>query len=195
MSNAIRAIAAACAIAAAGWAAAALAQGYPSRTVTLVVPFAAGGPTDVVARTLGASMTRTLGQPVVIENKLGAGGTIAANYVAKAQPDGYTIFIHHNGMATATYNAGNNTGVFTASADGKYVYFPWMTSRQMPTSASNIRQGWVLGSRIARKHLGWYSKGLHGAAEFRASVNRTDDPEVVKAMIRAFYAPLIAEAA
>jgi tripartite-type tricarboxylate transporter receptor subunit TctC len=102
MSNAIRAIAAACAIAAAGWAAGALAQGYPSRTVTLVVPFAAGGPTDVVARTLGASMTRTLGQPVVIENKLGAGGTIAANYVAKAQPDGYTIFIHHNGMATAT---------------------------------------------------------------------------------------------
>jgi tripartite-type tricarboxylate transporter receptor subunit TctC len=102
MSNAIRAIAAACAIAAAGWAAGAMAQGYPSRTVTLVVPFAAGGPTDVVARTLGASMTRTLGQPVVIENKLGAGGTIAANYVAKAQPDGYTIFIHHNGMATAT---------------------------------------------------------------------------------------------
>ena len=102
MINAIRAISAACAIAAAGWAAGALAQGYPSRTVTLVVPFAAGGPTDVVARTLGASMTRTLGQPVVIENKLGAGGTIAANYVAKAQPDGYTIFIHHNGMATAT---------------------------------------------------------------------------------------------
>jgi tripartite-type tricarboxylate transporter receptor subunit TctC len=102
MSNPIRAIAAACAIAAAGWSAGALAQAYPSRTVTLVVPFAAGGPTDVVARTLGASMTRTLGQAVVIENKLGAGGTIAANYVAKAQPDGYTIFIHHNGMATAT---------------------------------------------------------------------------------------------
>ncbi len=102
MSNAIRAIAAACAIAAAGWGAGAPAQGYPSRTVTLVVPFAAGGPTDVVARTLGAAMTRTMGQTVVIENKLGAGGTIAANYVAKAQPDGYTIFIHHNGMATAT---------------------------------------------------------------------------------------------
>jgi tripartite-type tricarboxylate transporter receptor subunit TctC len=82
-----------------GWAA---AQGYPNRTVTLIVPFAAGGPTDVVARTLGAAMSKTLGQTVVIENKLGAGGTIAANYVAKATPDGYTIFIHHNGMATAT---------------------------------------------------------------------------------------------
>ena len=78
------------------------AQSYPSRTVTLIVPFAAGGPTDVVARTLGAAMSKTLGQTVVIENKLGAGGTIAANYVAKATPDGYTVFIHHNGMATAT---------------------------------------------------------------------------------------------
>src|SRR6476659_9960520 len=81
---------------------AAWAQAYPSRTVTLVVPFAAGGPTDVVARTLGAAMSKSLGQTVVVENKLGAGGTIAANYVAKANPDGYTIFIHHNGMATAT---------------------------------------------------------------------------------------------
>jgi tripartite-type tricarboxylate transporter receptor subunit TctC len=80
----------------------AAAQSYPSRPVTLIVPFAAGGPTDVVARTLGVAMSKTLGQTVVIENKLGAGGTIAANYVAKANPDGYTIFIHHNGMATAT---------------------------------------------------------------------------------------------
>ena len=86
----------------AGAATLAGAQGYPNRAITLVVPFAAGGPTDVVARTLGATMSKTLGQSVVIENKLGAGGTIAANSVAKANPDGYTIFIHHNGMATAT---------------------------------------------------------------------------------------------
>ena len=82
------------------WSSTAVAQ-YPTRTITLVVPFAAGGPTDVLARTLGVSMGKTLGQTVVIENKLGAGGTIGANYVAKAAPDGYTIFIHHNGMATA----------------------------------------------------------------------------------------------
>jgi tripartite-type tricarboxylate transporter receptor subunit TctC len=74
---------------------------WPTRPVTLVVPFAAGGPTDVVARTLGASMTKSLGQTIVVENKLGAGGTVAAAYVAKAAPDGYTFFIHHNGMATA----------------------------------------------------------------------------------------------
>ena len=75
---------------------------WPTKPIALVVPFAAGGPTDVVARTLAASMTKTLGQTVLVENKLGAGGTVAANYVAKAQPDGYTFFIHHNGMATAT---------------------------------------------------------------------------------------------
>src|SRR5260221_7102581 len=80
----------------------AYAQTYPSRPITMIVPFAAGGPTDVVARTVGAAMSKSLGQTVVVENKLGAGGTIAANYVAKANPDGYTIFIHHNGMATAT---------------------------------------------------------------------------------------------
>ncbi len=79
----------------------AAAQGYPTRPITLVVPFAAGGPTDVVARALGQAMGKTLGQSVVIENKLGAGGTLAANFVAKAAPDGYTILIHHNGMATA----------------------------------------------------------------------------------------------
>jgi len=87
-----------------GVASAALAHAqanWPTKPITLVVPFAAGGPTDVVARTLGASMTKSLGQTVVIENKLGAGGTVAANYVAKAAPDGYTFFIHHNGMATA----------------------------------------------------------------------------------------------
>ena len=79
----------------------ALAQNYPSKAITLVVPFAAGGPTDVVARLLGATMTKSLGQPVVIENKLGAGGTVASAYTAKAAPDGYTFLIHHNGMGTA----------------------------------------------------------------------------------------------
>ena len=84
-------------------AAFAQAQGsWPAKPITLVVPFAAGGPTDVVARTLAASMTKSMGQTVVVENKLGAGGNVAANHVAKAPNDGYTFFIHHNGMATST---------------------------------------------------------------------------------------------
>jgi len=77
------------------------AQSYPSKPITLVVPFAAGGPTDIVARTLAANLSKTIGQSVVVENKLGAGGTLAASYVAKAAPDGYTFLIHHNGMSTA----------------------------------------------------------------------------------------------
>jgi tripartite-type tricarboxylate transporter receptor subunit TctC len=77
------------------------ADAYPSRPITLVVPFAAGGPTDVVARAVGLAVSKQLGQPIVVENKLGAGGTLAAGSVARAQPDGYTLFIHHNGMATA----------------------------------------------------------------------------------------------
>ncbi|WP_420995816.1 tripartite tricarboxylate transporter substrate-binding protein [Cupriavidus sp. 30B13] len=77
------------------------ADAYPAKPITMVVPFAAGGPTDVVARTLAAAMSKNLGQSVVVENRLGAGGTVSAAYVAKAAPDGYTILIHHNGMATA----------------------------------------------------------------------------------------------
>lgn len=78
-----------------------LAQGYPTKPVSLVVPFAAGGPTDIVARTLAAAMAKPFGQTVVVENKAGAGGTIAAGAVARATNDGYTFLIHHNGMATA----------------------------------------------------------------------------------------------
>jgi tripartite-type tricarboxylate transporter receptor subunit TctC len=78
-----------------------LAQNYPTKPITLIVPFAAGGPTDIVARTLAATMSKTVGQTVLVDNKLGAGGTLAAAFVASAQPDGYTLLIHHNGMSTA----------------------------------------------------------------------------------------------
>ena len=77
------------------------AQDYPTKVITMVVPFAAGGPTDTVARLIAGPMTKTLKQQVIVENVGGAGGTIAANRVAKAAPDGYTILIHHIGMATA----------------------------------------------------------------------------------------------
>lgn len=80
---------------------AANAQKYPDKPINLVVPFAAGGPTDTIARLLATNMSKTLGQTVVVENVAGAGGTIASAKVAKSKPDGYTIYIHHMGMATA----------------------------------------------------------------------------------------------
>ena len=74
---------------------------FPDKAVSLVVPFAAGGPTDVVARMIAIPMGKALGQTVLVENAVGAGGTIAATKVARAAPTGYTIFIHHMGMSTA----------------------------------------------------------------------------------------------
>ena len=74
---------------------------YPDKPVTIVVPFAAGGPTDKVARDLGDVLRRQLNQTVVIENVGGAGGTLGAAKVAKAAPDGYTVLLHHIGMATS----------------------------------------------------------------------------------------------
>jgi tripartite-type tricarboxylate transporter receptor subunit TctC len=82
---------------AAAWPIASHAETYPSRPITLIVPFAAGGPTDVLARILAEHMRATLGQTVVIENVTGASGTIAGMRAARATPDGYTITIGHWG--------------------------------------------------------------------------------------------------
>jgi tripartite-type tricarboxylate transporter receptor subunit TctC len=79
----------------------ALAQEWPTRTISVIVPFAAGGPTDTVARLIGQSMTKTLGQTVIVENAGGAGGTIGVEKVAKAKPDGYTLLLMHIGISTS----------------------------------------------------------------------------------------------
>jgi tripartite-type tricarboxylate transporter receptor subunit TctC len=85
----------------------AVAQNYPTRPVTMLVPYAAGGPTDTVARVVAQAMTKPLGQTVLVENRPSAGGFLAPEQVKNAKPDGYTILIHHIGMATipALYRA------------------------------------------------------------------------------------------
>jgi tripartite-type tricarboxylate transporter receptor subunit TctC len=87
--------------AAASLALAAAAQDYPNRPITVIVPFAAGGPTDTVTRLVGQSMSKTLGQPIIVENAGGAGGTIGVEKVAKAKPDGYTLLLMHIGISTS----------------------------------------------------------------------------------------------
>ena len=83
----------------------AMAQSYPAKPINLIVPFAAGGTTDVLARAVGQALSKSIGQPVIIESKPGAGATIGADFVAKSKPDGYTLLmgaVHHT-IATSVY--------------------------------------------------------------------------------------------
>lgn len=98
------------ALSAAGLAAPAIAQeAFPTRAVRFVVPFAAGGPSDIVARILAPHMSATLGQPVVVENRVGAGGVLGVDAVAKATPDGYTFGIGSAGALAISPNLGRGT--------------------------------------------------------------------------------------
>jgi tripartite-type tricarboxylate transporter receptor subunit TctC len=99
MRNLISAIAFAASLASIG---SATAQVYPSRPITIVVPYAAGGATDTIGRVMAERMKSSLGQPVIVEDVTGAGGTIAVGRVARAAPDGYTLSLGHNGSHVVT---------------------------------------------------------------------------------------------
>ena len=83
----------------------AFAQAWPTKPITLIVPFAAGGTTDVLARALGDKLSQSLGQPVIVESKPGAGSTLGADYVSKSKPDGYTLLVGavHHTIASSVY--------------------------------------------------------------------------------------------
>lgn len=125
------------------------AQGYPvkDRIITLIVPFTAGGPTDRVARDLAEALRKPLGATVVVENAAGAGGSIGANKVAKANADGHTLLVHHIGMATMPTLVRNIP--FKVESDFEYVGLindvP-MTLIGKPTlPANNVKelQAWI----------------------------------------------------
>jgi tripartite-type tricarboxylate transporter receptor subunit TctC len=86
-------------------ASAAAAQAWPSKPITLIVPFPPGGSSDALARALTGPLSHSLGQPVIVESCRGAGATIGADFVAKAKPDGYTLLMGavHHAIATSVY--------------------------------------------------------------------------------------------
>ena len=99
-----RSFMAAAAAAGFGWTAGAMADGFPSRPITLVVPYAPGGNGDFTARAFGESFSRVLGQTVLVDNRSGGGGGIGAGYVAASKPDGYTLIAAAKGVFAITPN-------------------------------------------------------------------------------------------
>src|SRR5262245_27849181 len=85
----------------------AFAQSYPAKTIRVVVPFSAGSGTDIIARTVMEQVSQQLGQPIVVENRVGAGGTIGIGSVAKADPDGYTLLIQSTSFAVVATTYSN----------------------------------------------------------------------------------------
>jgi tripartite-type tricarboxylate transporter receptor subunit TctC len=115
------------------------AQSFPSKPIRVLVPFPAGGTTDIVARLVGQRMSETMGQPVLVESRAGAGGTIAAAEVARSAPDGYTMLIHNVTFPIASVAAqvANRTtynvdGDFAGVSIAVYVPFVWTAHPSVP---------------------------------------------------------------
>jgi tripartite-type tricarboxylate transporter receptor subunit TctC len=123
---------------------------YPSRPINLVTPYAAGGGSDVVTRVLADELRRQLGQPVTVQNITGAGGNIGTQRVAQAAPDGYTLLLHHVGMATAPalYKSPGFDPVKSFEPVGMFADIPMLllASRDVPASNMTELFAWV------RKH-------------------------------------------
>lgn len=154
------------AIAPAVWA----ADNYPSRPIKLIVPFGAGGSTDIVARLLADKMGPILGQAVVIENKGGAGGSIGAAEIAKSAPDGYTI-----GMATVSTHGSNPAIMSKLPYDARKDFAPITNVMAVPSVfvvhpsvPANTMQEFIA---LAKKEPGKYSfasrHGFAGPRQYR----------------------------
>jgi tripartite-type tricarboxylate transporter receptor subunit TctC len=144
--------------AAVGLAGAAMA--YPTKPITLVVPYAAGGPSDSIARLVGKSISETLGQPVLVENVAGAGGTAGAARVAKSPADGHTLLIHHLALA-AGHSLYKNLGYDTLTAFepvGLINYGPFVLISKKDLAPSTLPEmiAWLKANsgKVAVAHAG-----------------------------------------
>jgi tripartite-type tricarboxylate transporter receptor subunit TctC len=161
---------------AAAWPALARAQTFPARPITLIVPFAAGGPTDVLSRILGEHRRQTLGQTVVIENVTGASGAIAGQRAARATPDGYTITIGHWGthvlngaVYTLQYDVLNDFEPIALVGNG-----PQLIIGKPKLPAKNLREliGWLKDNKATAGTAGPGS-GAHVAGVFFQNLTGT----------------------
>jgi tripartite-type tricarboxylate transporter receptor subunit TctC len=126
------------------FAAGASAQAFPSKPIRILVPFPAGGTTDVVARLVGQRVSEQVGQPVLVESRAGAGGTIAAAEVARSAPDGYTLLIHNITFPIASVAAAlGNRATYNAEADfagvSIAVYVPFVWTAHPSTPGKDLR--------------------------------------------------------
>ena len=125
--------------------AAASAQPFPSKPIRVLVPFPAGGTTDIVARIVGQRVSEQVGQPVLVENRAGAGGTIAAAEVARSAPDGYTLLIHNVTFPIASVAAAlSNRATYNVDADfagvSIAVYVPFVWTAHPSTPGKDLRE-------------------------------------------------------
>ena len=128
-----------------GMSQSAMAQNYPSRPIKMVVPFPAGGTTDIVARIVAQRMSETMGQPVIVDNRAGAGGAIGAELVAKSPPDGYTLLMHNLSFPLASVvQALANRATFNAETDlmgvSIAVYVPFVLTANPSIPAKDLRE-------------------------------------------------------
>src|SRR6185503_2999441 len=124
---------------------AAAAQPFPAKPLRIVVPFPAGGTTDIVARLVGQRMSESIGQPVLVENKGGAGGQIGAAEVAKSAPDGYTLLMHNITFPMASVAAQvQNRPMYNIDVDfagvSIAVFVPLVITSSTPVPANDLRQ-------------------------------------------------------
>ena len=123
----------------------AFAQPFPSKPIRVLVPFPAGGTTDIVARIVGQRVSEQVGQPVLVENRAGAGGTIAAAEVARSAPDGYTLLIHNITFPIASVAAAlANRATYNVDADfagvSVAVYVPFVWTAHPSTPGKDLRE-------------------------------------------------------
>jgi tripartite-type tricarboxylate transporter receptor subunit TctC len=152
-----------------------LAQAFPSRPLRIIVPFPVGGTTDVVARLVAQRMSETMGQPVLVENRGGAGGTIGAEVVAKATPDGHTLLMHNITFAMSSVAQGQ-AGRLPFNVDTDFagvsiaVYVPLVLTANPSVPAKDLRE---LASLLRANPSLQYNYGSTGPGSFMNVIGET----------------------